>query len=207
VAFIEPGCADEHPPGLRRQVLRDCGTNYYQRSFRVHGTFNVGNTLAWIVHSASLGREAMADPEVKAAIEGMRNNLGDWVARLPIKKGQSPIALSSEYEDYYFKMEERSNDQPYWQSTGLRIEGRYDDYPTDVAPLFITGWFATHAAANFDKFRKFGAGLKRPVQIISGPWIHSPSMLQDTTAGIADFGEAAGIAAVEQIVLIIAQRN
>ncbi|PNQ03690.1 hypothetical protein A8G00_10705 [Sphingobium sp. SA916] len=192
-ATNQQAAALEHPPGLCAQVLRDCGTNYYQRSFRVHGTFNVGNTLAWIVHSASLGREAMADPKVKAAIGDMRDNLADWVARLPIKKGQSPIALSSEYEDYYFKMEERSDDQPYWQSTGLRIEGRYDDYPTDVAPLLITGWFATHAAANFDKFVEFRKRLKKPVQIISGPWIHSPSMLQDTSAGIADFGEAAGM--------------
>lgn len=192
-ATNQQAAALENPPGLCAQVLRDCGTNYYQRSFRVHGTFNVGNTLAWIVHSASLGREAMADPAVKTAIEEMRDNLGDWVAKLPIQKGKSPIALSSEYEDYYFKMEERSDDQPYWQSTGLRIEGRYDDYPTDVAPLLITGWFATHAAANFDKFQEFSRRLAKPTQIIAGPWIHSPKMLEDTTAGIADFGEAAGL--------------
>ncbi len=180
-----------HPPGLRAQVLRDCGTNYYKRSFRVHGTFNVGNTLTWIVHSASLGREAMTDPQVKAAIEHMRDHLTDWVPRLPIKRGETPIALSPEYEEYYFRMEQTSDDDPYWQSTGLRIEGRWDDYPKDVAPLLITGWFATHAAANFEKFIEFRSRLEPACQIICGPWIHSPRMLSDTTAGVVDFGAAA----------------
>ncbi len=190
-ATNQQAAALEHPPGLRCQVLRDCGTNYYQRAFRVHGTFNVANTLTWVAQSALLGREALASAEVRQALVQMRDHLDEWVARLPIRRGASPIALSPEYEKFYFDMEQRSDDQPYWQSTGLRLAGRWDAYPRDVAPLLVTGWFATHVAANFEKFAELSRRLDRPVKLICGPWIHSPRMLQDTTAGAADFGAAA----------------
>jgi putative CocE/NonD family hydrolase len=73
----------------------------------------------------------------------------------------------------------------------LRIDGHWDHYPRDVAVLLVSGWFATHAAANFDKFTALRARLERPVQMIVGPWIHSPTMLEATHAGAVDFGPAA----------------
>jgi putative CocE/NonD family hydrolase len=190
-ATNQQAAALHQPKGLKAQVLRDCGTNYYQRSFRLHGAFNVGTTLAWIAQSASLGAEAQADPAVKAKFDDMRENIHTWVDNLPIKEGETIIALSPEYENYYFRMEQTSDDAPYWQSTGLRIAGHWDEYPKDVAPLLITGWFANHAAANFEKFNELGTRLERPVHMIAGPWIHSPGMLVDMTAGSVCFGDAA----------------
>ncbi|VVE61274.1 Cocaine esterase [Pandoraea captiosa] len=190
-AANQQAAALHHPAGLRAQVLRDAGTNYYQRSFRKHGTFNVGNTLAWIVDQCSAGKEAQRDPRVRAELEAMKADLASWTHRLPLRRGKSPIAHAPEYEALYFKMLETSDDESFWQSTGLRIEGHWDRYPQDVAVMLVSGWFATHAAANFEKFNALRSRLKRPVQMIVGPWIHSPTMLEATHAGIAEFGPVA----------------
>ncbi len=57
----------------------------------------------------------------------------------------------------------------------------------------ISGWFAHHSAANFDKLRELGRRSSKPVCLIVGPWVHGPHMLQETTAGDADFGADAAM--------------
>ena len=192
-AANQQAMALHHPKGLCAQVLRDAGTNYYRRMLRYHGAFNVGMVLPWALNQAINGREAAADPNVSAALCGMRDNLGDWIAKLPLKRGASPLALAPEYEDIFFTMLEAADDGPYWQNPAARLEGRWDEYPTDVAILLVSGWFAHHAAANFDKLREFRRRSSRPVRLIIGPWIHGPTMIEATRAGEVDFGAQAAL--------------
>lgn len=190
-AANQQALALRRPRGLRAQVLRDAGTNYYRRMLRTHGAFNVGMVLPWVLNQAIDSPEVAGNPTAAAVLAQMRANLGDWVARLPLRRGETPLALAPRYEDIYFTMLETSDDVPYWHNPTARLEGRWDEYPTDVAVLLISGWFAHHAAANVDKLREFERRLSRPVRLVIGPWIHGPDMVEATAAGEADFGPAA----------------
>lgn len=179
------------PQGLRAQVLRDAGTNYRQRMFRYHGAFNIGVTLPWaITHGLELATQR-GDTAMQQALTTMRDDSARWIDLLPLRRGQTPLALAPVYEDVYFRMMEEADDTAYWHNPTVRLEGRWDEYPDDVALLLISGWFAHHANANLDKLRELGQRSARPVKLVMGPWVHSPLMLELTTAGEADFGPAA----------------
>ncbi len=180
-----------HPAGLRAQVQRDSGTDYRRRMFRYHGAFNVGVALPWAIEHGLQSPEARKNPEVRDALTAMRERSAHWADELPLKRGQSPLAMAPAYEDVYFSMLETADDTPYWHNPTVRLEGRWDDYPTDVAVLMTSGWFAHHANANFDKLRELGERSAQPVRLIVGPWVHSPAMLEATHAGEAEFGPAA----------------
>ncbi|PLC49877.1 antibiotic hydrolase [Pollutimonas subterranea] len=180
-----------HPVGLLAQVQRDSGTNYRQRMFRYHGAFNVGVVLPWAIEHGLQSPEARENPKVHAALSAMRNSSAQWPAKLPLRRGDSPLALAPTYEDVYFTMLEAADDTDYWHNPTVRLEGRWDEYPTDVAILMTSGWFAHHANANLDKFKEFRRRSKQPIQLIIGPWVHSPAMLEATYAGEAEFGPSA----------------
>lgn len=179
------------PAGLLAQIQRDSGTNYRQRMFRYHGAFNAGVVLPWAIEHGLQSPEARQHPEVHAALSHMRNSSDQWAFQLPLKRGESPLALAPVYEDVYFTMLETADDTEYWHNPTVRLEGRWDEYPADIAVLMTSGWFAHHANANFDKFREFRKRGKKPVQLIVGPWVHSPAMLEATCAGEAEFGAVA----------------
>jgi len=191
-AANQQAMALHHPEGLRAQVLRDAGTNYRQRMFRYHGAFNVGVALPWAIEHGLQSLRVRNDPAAKAALEGMRERSAHWPDELPKARGQSPLARAPEYEDVYFSMMEIGDDTPYWHNPTVRLEGRWDEYPTDAAILMISGWFAHHANANFDKLVELGRRSDKPVRLIVGPWVHSPAMLELTHAGEAEFGPQAG---------------
>lgn len=175
-------------PGLRAQVLRDCGTNYYRRFFRYHGAFSLSGTLTFAVRHGARGKQAAANPEARAALGDMYRHLGDWVDRMPIRAGESPLALAPDYEAIFLQTMTSGDDSEYWRNPGARLEGRWDEYPRDVAVLMISGWYGNHIAANFDKYRELGRRLEKPVHLIVGPWIHGPGMGEDTQAGDVEFG-------------------
>jgi putative CocE/NonD family hydrolase len=190
-AANQQAMALHHPRGLRAQVLRDAGTNYRQRMFRYHGAFNVGVALPWAIEHGLQSPEARDNLDVRQALTDMRDRSAQWTELLPLKRGESPLAGAPGYEDVYFTMLETSDDTPYWHNPTVRLEGRWDEYPTDVAILMVSGWFAHHANANFDKLHELGRRSAQPVKLIVGPWVHSPAMLALTHAGEADFGPAA----------------
>jgi putative CocE/NonD family hydrolase len=190
-AANQQAMALHRPQGLRAQVQRDAGTNYRQRMFRYHGAFNVGVSLPWAIEHGLQSPEAQNDPAIHAALSEMRDRADKWVDELPLKRGESPLAGAPVYEDIYFKMAEIADDTPYWHNPTVRLEGRWDEYPTDVAMLLVSGWFAHHANANFDKLRELGSRSKQAVKLIVGPWVHGPAMLEITHAGEAEFGPAA----------------
>jgi len=190
-AANQQAMALHRPPGLRAQVLRDAGTNYRQRMFRYHGAFNVGVALPWAIEHGLQSPEAQKDAAVRDALTAMRERSATWIDELPLKRGQSPLAAAPAYEDVYFTMLETADDTPYWHNPTVRLEGRWDEYPDDVAILMVSGWFAHHANANFDKLLELGRRSRQPVKLIVGPWVHSPAMLEATHAGEAEFGPAA----------------
>ena len=198
-AANQQALALEQPSGLRAQILRDAGNNYRERMFRYHGAFNVGVMLPWAITHGLEQAELSGDTEVQVALRAMRDDSANWGAMLPLRRGASPLAHAPVYEDIYFRMLETADDEPYWHNPTVRLEGRWNEYPNDVAILLISGWFAHHANANLDKLQELSRRSQRPIKLIMGPWVHSPLMLELTTAGEVDFGpEAAAEGPIER---------
>ncbi|MCC7371546.1 MAG: CocE/NonD family hydrolase [Chloroflexi bacterium] len=174
--------------GLQAQVLRDCGTNYYRRFFRWHGAFSLTGTLTFCTHQGENGREARANPAVRTALHEMYRNLGEWIDRMPIQAGESPLAQAPEYEAIFLKTMTEGDFTEYWKGPGVLIEGRWDEYPKDVAILMVSGWYGNHVAGSFDKFVELGKRLSKPIHLIVGPWIHGPGMGEETGAGDIECG-------------------
>lgn len=175
-------------PGLQAQVLRDAGTNYYRRFFRWHGAFSLTGTLTFCTHQGANGQKARANPAVRRALHEMYRNLGEWIDRMPLKAGESPLALAPEYEAIFLKTMTEADFTEYWKGPGVLIEGRWDEYPKDVAILMVSGWYGNHVAGSFDKFVHLGKRLSKPIHLIVGPWIHGPSMGEETGAGDIECG-------------------
>lgn len=192
-ATNQQAAAVRRPPGLRAQILRDAGNNYYRRMLRYHGAANQGVILPWVLDQAISSPEAMSDASAREALVQMRARMSAWLPQLPLRRGVSPLARIPLYEDLYFMLMETSDDVAPWDNPAARLEGRWDDYPRDVAVLLISGWFGHHCAANLEKFREMSARLERPVNLIVGPWLHAADMLEASVAGDCDFGPTASI--------------
>jgi putative CocE/NonD family hydrolase len=147
--------------------------------------------LPFCARQAFVGKEAQADPAVRAGLAGMRDHLAEWLDRLPLRRGESPLALALDYEAFYFQVLTEGDETEYWHNPGDYLEGRWDAYPADVAVFMISGWYAHHVAANLDKLRELGRRLRRPVQLLIGPWLHNSTMGEDTHAGDVEFGPQA----------------
>jgi|GEM_PF-5719530 len=157
-----------HPPGFAAQFLRDSRTNYYRRMFRYHCSFHLGGMLPFCARQGVVGKEARADPAVRAALVDMRDHLAQWLDKLPLLRGESPLALVPDYEAFYVKWLTEGDETSYWHNPSAWLEGRWDVYPTDVAVYMISGWYAHHIAANIDKLRDLGRRLSKPVLCRSG---------------------------------------
>jgi len=177
-----------HPPGFAAQFLRDSGTNYYRRMFRYHGAFRLGVMLPFCARQGVVGKEARTDPAVRAALVDMRDHLAPWLDKLPLLRGESPLALVPDYKAFYFKWLTEGDETSYWHNPSAWLEGRWDEYRTDVAVYMISGSYAHHIAANLDKLRDLGRRLSKPVHLQVGPWIHSGTMGDDSHAGDVEFG-------------------
>lgn len=174
-----------HPRGLVAQVQFDSGVNYHRRMYRYDGACNIGVILPWIL---SHGAKSAPSPEIAVSIEAMRTDVAGWIDSLPLKRGETPLALLPDYEDIYFTILERAHLDDYWRNPSIYLEDRWDDYPKDVAVLLITGWFAHHCGANFEKLEQLGTRLERPVRLIVGPWVHGQEMGEISHAGDVEFG-------------------
>jgi len=89
------GCLD--PPSLAAQFL-DCGgfSNAYRSGIRHGGAFDL-KQATWAYNNALADAR---EPLVKAALRAQ--DIKEWFARMPWRKGHSPLSAAPEYEDYLF---------------------------------------------------------------------------------------------------------
>lgn len=191
-AANQQALALEQPRGYMGQVLRDCGTNYYQRMFRQHGACNIGVIFCWIVSQAHLDNELKIDANALSQLQAFRAHRDKWVDALPLDRDTEPFRSAPQYQSIYFRILEHGNDGPFWKNPLIRLEDNWAKYPASLACLNVTGWFAHHCQANIDKWEHMAELSPDRTRLIIGPWTHSYMMLEDTVAGDVDFGPEAG---------------
>jgi putative CocE/NonD family hydrolase len=178
------------PPHLTTQVVLDAGFNYWYRTARYSGAHHEAILLPYAFWMAQAGKEAMADPLVRRALQDALVNIRDWIARAPLKPGASPLALAPTYERWYFKTVTHGDYDDFWQgSHQANLQGFADEYP-DIPLLLVPSWYGHHTWANFEKFNLFRRKNTQPVHVICGIWLHAFEYMRQSSVGEVDFGNS-----------------
>src|SRR3984957_7983155 len=175
------GCLD--PPGLAAQYL-DCGgfSNAYRSGIRHGGAFDL-KQAPWA------SRNALADardPTVKAALEA--EDIAVWMARMPWRRGDSPLKAEPEYEDYLFEQWSHGAFDDFWKQPGIYAEGYYASY-ADVPTMHLSGWYDPYARTAMENYAGLAVSGRSPARLILGPWTHGDRSL--SFAGDVEFGPSA----------------
>ena len=118
------GCAN--PPGVAAMFLDSGGfANAYQGGIRQGGAFEL-KQVTWAYSAALESPEVPNDPLRLKAMKAV--DIRAWFARMPWKKGQSPLSLAPEYEDYTFEQWRHGDFDAYWKQMGLYAEGFYGQF-------------------------------------------------------------------------------
>jgi putative CocE/NonD family hydrolase len=180
------GCAN--PPGVAAMFLDSGGfANAYQGGIRQGGAFEL-KQVTWAYESAMDSPEIARDPLKLKAMKAI--DIRAWFARMPWKKGQSPLSLAPEYEDYVYDQWRHGRFDAYWKQMGIYAEGFYDVF-SDAPMVHMSSWYDPYPRTATQNYMGLSRRKKSPVRLILGPWTHGDRSL--TYAGDVDFGPAATV--------------
>jgi putative CocE/NonD family hydrolase len=175
-------------PGVVAMFLDSGGfSNAYQGGIRQGGAFEL-KQATWAFNNAVESPEIQKDPAKLAAMRAI--DVRAWFKRFPWKRGDSPVTLAPEYEEYLFEQWEKGNFDSYWKQLGIYAEGFYDQF-VDAAMMHMSSWYDPYPRTATDNYLGLSKKKRGPVRLILGPWTHGDRQL--TYAGDVDFGPAATI--------------
>ncbi len=178
------GCLD--PPGLACQLLDSGGfSNAFQSGIRQGGAFEL-KQATWALKQACEAPEIASDPVARAAMA--RIDARDWFARMPWKRGHSPLAAAPDYESYLFEQWTHGVFDEYWQRVGIWMAGFYARY-AKVPVMHISSWYDAYTRTATENYLGLTAAGRGSQWLILGPWTHGDR--SDTLAAEVDLGAAA----------------
>ena len=185
-AHTQGALGSANAPGVAAMFLDSGGfSNAYQGGIRQGGAFEL-KQVTWAYAAALESPEIVRDPlrlKVMKAVD-----LRAWFARMPWKKGQSPLSGAPEYEDYVFDQWRHGDFDAYWKQMGIYAEGFYGQF-RDAPMVHMSAWYDPYPRTATDNYIGLSKRKKGPVRLILGPWTHGDRTL--TFAGDVDFGPAA----------------
>ena len=173
-------------PGVAAMFLDSGGfSNAYQGGIRQGGAFEL-KQATWAFNQALESPEIEADPERHAAMKAI--DIRAWFRRMPWSRGDSPVSLAPEYEDYLFDQWEHGEFDGFWKQLGLYAQGFYDRFP-EAAMMHMSSWYDPYPRTATENYIGLSRRKRGPVRLILGPWTHGDRQL--TWAGDVDFGPRA----------------
>lgn len=173
-------------PGVKAMFLDSGGfANAYQGGIRQGGAFEL-KQATWAFSEAAESPQIRSDPNKLAAYQAI--DIKRWFARLPWHRGDSPLSLAPDYENYLFEQWQHGNFDAYWKQLGIYAEGFYDQY-CDAAMVHMSSWFDPYPRTATQNYLGLKKRKRGPVRLILGPWTHGDRQL--TYAGDVDFGAEA----------------
>jgi putative CocE/NonD family hydrolase len=170
-------------PGVAAMFLDSGGfSNAYQDGIRQGGAFEL-KQATWAFNQALESPDVQRDPARLAAMKAI--DIRDWFRRMPWRRGNSPVTLAPEYENYLFEQWEHGEFDDYWKQLGIYGEGFYDRY-VDAAMVHMSSWFDAYSRTATDNYMGLKKRKRGPVRLIMGPWTHGDRQL--TYVGDVDFG-------------------
>ena len=185
-AHTQADAAKLNPPGLETLVLTMGGlSDAWTHKVRNHGAFELGQQLGW----AHLQLAAVADdPEIRLRLQ--EEPPSDWFPDTPFQKGENPLSVASNFEDYYLTMQNHGDYDDYFRGIG-RNWAEYYDQTADVPMLHVGGWYDSYAPGTIQSFVELSRLKSSRMMLVMGPWTHGGN--SRSTAGDIEFGAEAAI--------------
>jgi len=191
-ATTQQALAVLRPPALKAQFLSDGGYDYFHRTVRHSGAFELGVMLPYVIRLAREGPDLARDPDARAAFEAELDGLRPWLDRLPLRKGESFLRHAPREERWFFDMLTRSRREPFWTQPTLSLRDHVDEYP-DIPVFFQTSWYGHHVWATIEKYLALRRGRRSPMRLLIGSWLHGYDEFARSYCGEVDFGLEAPI--------------
>src|SRR5512147_2780711 len=187
------------PEGLATMVANMSGADAHESSVRHGGALEL-RFLAWAFwHSAYNTQAALtAQPHVQAALNQGAPRFSDWLERMPIRPGQTQLALVPPYEKWALEILTRADYDDYWKHPSVDFRRHWDRVP-DMPILLVGGWYDSYTRATFQNFVGLGAGGRRPVRALMGPWTHGGKTMELSYAGDVEFGPDAALPSFDEL--------
>jgi uncharacterized protein len=187
-AHTQGALACANAPGIAAMFLDSGGfANAYQDGIRQGGAFEL-KQVTWAYKAAFESPTVVKDPIRVKALQAI--DIKGWFARMPWKRGHSPLTPAPEYESYVYDQWEHGTFDSFWKQLGIYAAGFYDSF-SDAPMVFMSAWYDPYPRSATDNYSALSRKKKGPVRLILGPWTHGDRTL--TYAGEVDFGSAATI--------------
>ncbi len=173
-----------NPPHLTTMIVAVGASNYYHCSMRQNGALEQ-RFMIYAFRMATTSKEALADANLKAAVDKAAANVGEWVMRAPLKAGTSPLRLLPTYERWVLDLFTHGEYDEYWRQRGYAISQYYEEH-ADVPTLYLGGWYDSYARATCENFIALNKMKKSRQALLMGPWTHGGWGVSN--AGDIDFG-------------------
>ena len=175
-----------NPPHLETMIVLEGASNYHTCSMRHNGACEM-RFMVYAFRMAAQSREALADEGLRAILEDAYENVGEWVARAPLRPGESPLRLVPSYEQWHLDVLTHGDYDEYWHRPGYSPEHFRAEH-ADVPTLYLGGWYDSYARATTENFVEQGKIQKSHLNLTMGPWTHGSLQVEHSYAGDADFG-------------------
>jgi uncharacterized protein len=196
MAWAQMALATQSPPGLACMLPNMGGWNAWTSSVRHNGAFEL-RFLAWAFWHAALNqnRALKGQPWIEEALN--RVDVRDWLRRLPLRPGLSPLALVPSYERWLFALLTRGDYDAFWRQPGLAPEEHLETF-ADV-PIYLSGgWYDSYTRAVLEAYQALSGAKRGPVKVIMGPWTHGERTMEVSFAGDVEFGPEAALSSLEE---------
>lgn len=189
LAWTQSALASLNPPHLAAMYVNEGGHDAHASTVRHNGAFEL-RFMAWGFMGAATSPAAAADPAIRRALLAAR--FRDWLPRLPLKPGLSPLSLVPSYERWVFDIWTRGDYDEFWRHPGLSFAEHIGEH-ADVPMLFTGAWYDSYTRATLENFVAYSAAKRGPVHAIVGPWTHGGEPPDRTWSGDVEFGSEASI--------------
>ena len=187
------------PEGLTTMVPNMSGADAHESSVRHGGALEL-RFIAWAFwHSAYNSQAALRkSPVVAPALNFGAPSFSEWLTRMPIRPGQTQLALVPPYERWAIDLLTRADYDEYWQHPSLNPRAHWDRVP-DMPILLVGGWYDSYTRATFQNFVGLAAKGRRTVRALVGPWTHGSRTMEVSYAGDVEFGRAAALPSFDEL--------
>ncbi|MEJ2131745.1 MAG: CocE/NonD family hydrolase, partial [Gammaproteobacteria bacterium] len=195
------------PDNLGAMVPNVSGADAYTSSVRQGGALEL-RFIAWAFWHSALNTQAelKSDPAVDKALRGEPVLFREWLARWPIRRGQTQLKLVPAYERWVLELMTRGERDEFWDHPSMNPSKHWQSFP-ECPCLYVGGWYDSYTRATFENFLGHGNAKRGPVKVLVGPWTHGLATPELSYAGNVEFGPDAALASFREVHLAWYERH
>ena len=189
--WTQNSLAVQNPPHLACMWVNEGASNGYTSTLRQGGALEL-RFLTWLYwHAATnTNAELKKDPAVAKALDSVDTR--HLLKNMPIKKGQTPLALAPSYERRALDILTRGDYDELWKDPSVNFQLYWDQF-ADVPTVFSSAWYDSYTRANLENFVGLSQRKRGPYRLLMGPWTHGDVTMGYTFSGGIDMGPEAPI--------------